>query len=96
MCGSLPAACSSSDPGLLRMVSVEKILFSVDYPLGDNTEGRKFIDGVRGSDLLTPDELEMVSYRNAEKLLRIESATCSLVENLSTILRCGERKLLGK
>lgn len=62
-----PLAC------LLRTAKVEKILFSVDYPFEDNNAGRKFVDSVRESGLLTADELEMVAYRNAENLLRIQA-----------------------
>jgi predicted TIM-barrel fold metal-dependent hydrolase len=63
---------------LLKTAKIDKIMFSVDYPLEDNKDGRKFIDELRGSGLLTPEELEMVAYRNAEKLLHVKTKSADL------------------
>lgn len=64
-----PLAC------LLRTTTVDKVLFSVDYPFEKNGDGRQFIEDVQKSGLLSPAEVEMVAYRNAEKLLRIQVAS---------------------
>ncbi len=49
----------------LHTVSVDRILFSVDYPYSTNTRGRAFLDGLT----LSPDQQAKISYRNAEALL---------------------------
>jgi hypothetical protein len=49
----------------LHTVSVDRILFSVDYPYSANTRGRDFLDSLP----LSPDEIAKISYRNAETLL---------------------------
>ncbi|HEX3781662.1 MAG TPA: amidohydrolase family protein [Pseudonocardiaceae bacterium] len=49
----------------LHTVSVDRILFSVDYPYSTNTRGRAFLDGLS----LSPDEQAKISHRNAEALL---------------------------
>ena len=60
-----PFAC------LLRAVKIDRILYSVDYPMSTNEEGKEFIEDVRKSGLVTDDELEMIAYRNAAKLLKL-------------------------
>jgi predicted TIM-barrel fold metal-dependent hydrolase len=74
-----PLAC------LLRTVSVEKILFSVDYPFEDNQAGRRFIEEVRESGLLTTEQVEMMAYRNAEKLLRIQACLTGQVDRSTSL-----------
>ncbi len=64
-----PLAC------LLRTTTVDKIMFSVDYPFEKNEDGRQFIEDVQKSGLLSSQEVEMVAFRNAEKLLRIKVRT---------------------
>jgi hypothetical protein len=49
----------------LHTVSVDRILFSVDYPYSTNTRGRDFLDSLP----LSPDEIAKISHRNAETLL---------------------------
>jgi predicted TIM-barrel fold metal-dependent hydrolase len=61
-----PLAC------LLHTTTVDKIMFSVDYPFEKNGDGRRFIEDVQKSGLLTPEEVEMVAFRNAESLLRVK------------------------
>jgi uncharacterized protein len=51
----------------LQTVSVDRILFSVDYPYSSNLRGRAFLDGLS----LGPDELAKISHRNAEALLGV-------------------------
>lgn len=51
----------------LHTISVDRILFSVDYPYSANTRGRDFLESLP----LSPDEIAKISYRNAENLLRL-------------------------
>jgi hypothetical protein len=43
----------------------------VDYPFEANEEGAEFMNDVRKSGLVTQDEYEMIAYRNAQKLLKL-------------------------
>jgi predicted TIM-barrel fold metal-dependent hydrolase len=61
-----PMAC------ILRNTSVEHVLYSVDYPFARNEDGLKFMHELEASGLVTPDQLEMIAYRNAEKLLGVK------------------------
>lgn len=51
----------------LHTVSVDRILFSVDYPYSANTRGRDFLNSLS----LSPDEIAKISHRNAENLLHL-------------------------
>ena len=64
-----PLAC------LLRTTTVDKIMFSVDYPFEKNEDGRRFIEDVQKSGLLSSEEVEMLAFRNAESLLKIKVET---------------------
>ena len=59
---------------LIRSVASDRILFSVDYPFEKNEAGRDFMNKVRESGMITEKEWEMISYRNAEELLKIRRA----------------------
>jgi predicted TIM-barrel fold metal-dependent hydrolase len=61
-----PFAC------LLRTTRMERILYSVDYPLEDNKDGRAFFEAVESSGLLNEEDLKMFAYGNAERLLKIK------------------------
>ncbi|KAF7560948.1 hypothetical protein G7046_g3198 [Stylonectria norvegica] len=61
-----PFAC------LIKTVKPERILYSVDYPLEDNMDGKRFLEEVAKSGWLTDEEMEAFAYRNAEKLLKIK------------------------
>ncbi|OLY83423.1 2,3-dihydroxybenzoate decarboxylase [Smittium mucronatum] len=52
----------------IRSVSVDRILYSVDYPFSKYKDGLKLIETLSKSDLVTHEELEMICYKNAEKL----------------------------
>lgn len=56
---------------LLKMKGKEKVLFSIDYPFSSNETGRKFVDEIEKSGLLTGEELKAFAYGNAERLLRV-------------------------
>ena len=57
---------------LLRTVSVERILFGIDYPFESNQQGSQFIKDIQESRLVTDEELAMITYRNAEALLKVK------------------------
>ncbi|KIW05022.1 uncharacterized protein PV09_04177 [Verruconis gallopava] len=63
-----PMAC------ILRNTPVDHILFSVDYPFAKNEEGRQFMQDLEKSGLVTQEQLEMIGYRNSEKLLGLSVA----------------------
>ncbi|KAK6369428.1 hypothetical protein LTS17_009771 [Exophiala oligosperma] len=54
---------------LIRSTSIDRIMYSVDYPLVSMDDGLQFIKQLRESELLTEEEIEMVLYKNAQKLL---------------------------
>ncbi|OAL24456.1 hypothetical protein AYO20_10682 [Fonsecaea nubica] len=62
-----PLAC------LLRNTAVERILYSVDYPFEKNENGLKWIKELQESGMITPEQLEMIAFRNAERLLRVKA-----------------------
>ncbi|KAK5682002.1 hypothetical protein LTR17_027440 [Elasticomyces elasticus] len=61
-----PMAC------LLRSVAIDRILYSIDYPLEEITLGGKFLDDLQKSGMVSQHELEMIAYKNAEILLKIK------------------------
>ncbi|THY76469.1 hypothetical protein D6C87_03551 [Aureobasidium pullulans] len=61
---------------LLRMCERDRILYSVDYPFSGNEKGLKFIEEVEASGMVSKEELEMICFKNAEKLLA--SSVCAL------------------
>lgn len=62
-----PLAC------ILRNTKLERILYSVDYPFEKNDNGLKWMQELQQSGLVTPQELEMIAYRNAERLLGVKA-----------------------
>ncbi|CAD6584955.1 MAG: hypothetical protein CYPHOPRED_002894 [Cyphobasidiales sp. Tagirdzhanova-0007] len=62
-----PMAC------LLRAIKRDRIMMSIDYPFSANEQGRKFIENLEQSGMLTGTELEDFAYRNAEKLLGLRA-----------------------
>jgi predicted TIM-barrel fold metal-dependent hydrolase len=63
-----PFAC------LIRSTSMDRILYSVDWPFESNEEGREFMRKVEKSGLVTQEELEMIAYKNAERLLKVKAS----------------------
>lgn len=49
----------------------DRVLFSVDYPFARNEAGREWMRDLVESGLCTPEEVEGIAYRNAEKLLGV-------------------------
>lgn len=52
---------------------MDHILYSVDYPFAKNEEGLEWMVKLEESGLLTQEQLEMIAYRNAEKLLKVKA-----------------------
>jgi predicted TIM-barrel fold metal-dependent hydrolase len=50
-----------------QVVGIDRILFSVDYPFSSNALGRKFLDNLA----VSPEDMEKITHRNAEKLLKL-------------------------
>ena len=57
---------------LVRSMSIDRIMFSVDYPFEPNTNGSRFMQELKESKLVTEDEWEMIAYRNAQRLLKLD------------------------
>lgn len=62
-----PFAC------LIRSTSIDRILYSVDWPFESTEDGRNFMEAVEKSGLVNKRELEMIAYRNAEELLKVKA-----------------------
>lgn len=58
---------------ILGNTKIEHILYSVDYPFERNENGLKWIEELEQSGLVTEEQLEMIAYKNSEKLLRIKA-----------------------
>jgi predicted TIM-barrel fold metal-dependent hydrolase len=52
-----------------KVVGLDRIMFSVDYPFSPNTRGRKFLEDAAG--WLSEAELEMLAHGTAEKVLKV-------------------------
>lgn len=57
---------------LIRSASIDRIMYSVDYPLVSMDDGIQFIDQLRKSGLLTESDFDKVLYKNAQRLLGLE------------------------
>lgn len=54
---------------ILGNTKKDRILYSVDYPFAKNESGKKWLEELRESGLVTEEEFEMIAYKNSEKLL---------------------------
>ena len=54
---------------LTRQMPVDRILYSVDWPYSNNTQGLAFLKEVRNSGLVTEEQFEGIAYQNAQSLL---------------------------
>lgn len=61
-----PFAC------LIRQMPVDRIMYSVDWPFSNNTQGLAFMQQVRQSGLVTEEQFEGIAYKNAESLLKVQ------------------------
>lgn len=58
---------------LLKSVAIDRIMYSVDYPLESNLDGKKFIQDLEASGLVDDEALAMIAYKNAENLLGVKA-----------------------
>lgn len=63
-----PMAC------ILRNTRIDHILYSVDYPFAKNEDGLAFMRDLETSGLVTAEQLDMIAYKNAEKLLGVTAS----------------------
>ncbi|EFQ29588.1 amidohydrolase [Colletotrichum graminicola M1.001] len=75
--GLAPLAC------VLRNTPVDHVLYSVDYPFEKNENGLAWVRELRDSGMVTPEELDKIAYRNAEKLLRVKAPVIASESNKS-------------
>jgi predicted TIM-barrel fold metal-dependent hydrolase len=62
-----PFAC------LLQTTSIDKVLYSVDYPFSMNEKGLEFFERVKKSGLIAGEDLEKFAFKNAEALLGVKA-----------------------
>ncbi|OCK79864.1 amidohydrolase 2 [Lepidopterella palustris CBS 459.81] len=62
-----PMAC------LINTIPADRILFSVGYPFSENIKGKKFLEDLKASGLVTQAELEDIVFKNAETLLGLRA-----------------------
>ena len=60
-----PFAC------LIRQTPIDHIMYSVDWPYSNNTDGLAFMKAVRSSGLVTEEQFKGIAYKNAETLLQV-------------------------
>ncbi|KAL7893552.1 hypothetical protein HDV63DRAFT_387395 [Trichoderma sp. SZMC 28014] len=60
---------------LLQVTSMDRVLYSVDYPFSTNETGLQFLEDVQKSGLLTGVSLDKFAYKNAEALLKVKAFT---------------------
>ncbi|KKO96768.1 2-Hydroxy-4-oxobutane-1 [Trichoderma harzianum] len=61
-----PMAC------LLRSTSIDRIMYSVDYPYSTTEQGKAFMEELRESGLVTEEEYSKIAFKNAERLLNFK------------------------
>ncbi|ETS85215.1 hypothetical protein PFICI_03240 [Pestalotiopsis fici W106-1] len=61
-----PMAC------LLQTTALDRILYSVDYPYSTTEQGRNFLQLLEQSGTVTREHLEMIAYKNAAVLLKLD------------------------
>ncbi|OBT63440.1 hypothetical protein VE03_07130 [Pseudogymnoascus sp. 23342-1-I1] len=62
-----PLAC------LLQTTSIDRVLYSVDYPFSSNEKGLGFFKEIEKSGLIAGEDLEKFAFRNAKDLLRVKA-----------------------
>ncbi|WPH04898.1 hypothetical protein R9X50_00779500 [Acrodontium crateriforme] len=62
---------------ILHNTKIEHILYSVDYPFAKNEWGLAWMEELEQSGLVTREQLEMIAYKNSEKLLRVKAPSRS-------------------
>ena len=51
----------------LKVVGIDRLMYSVDYPFSPNTRGREFLDRLS----LSPEDRDKLTHANAERLLKV-------------------------
>ncbi|THZ85327.1 hypothetical protein D6C84_03386, partial [Aureobasidium pullulans] len=74
---------------LLKMCERDRILYSVDYPFSGNEKGLQFIQEVEASGMVSKEELEMICFKNAEKLLGVHLPQVIVARWLSYLTSCS-------
>lgn len=54
----------------IEVLGVERILFAVDYPFSSNEQGGAALESIS----ISPDAHELITHRNAGRLLRLPTA----------------------
>ena len=57
---------------ILNNTKIERIMYSIDYPFTTNEDGLRWFEELEKSGLVSPDQLDMIAYKNAETLLGIK------------------------
>lgn len=57
---------------LIRQTPVERIMYSVDWPYSNKTQGLAFMQQLRQSGLVTEEQFEGIAYKNAQSLLKVQ------------------------
>ncbi|KAL6721006.1 hypothetical protein ACLMJK_000106 [Lecanora helva] len=57
---------------VLRQCKPDRIMFSVDYPFGQNEAGVAFLKALKADGMVSNDVLEGIAYKNAQKLLKVD------------------------
>lgn len=58
---------------LLKMCSMDRILYSVDYPFSTNERGLQFVEDLEKSGMVSKEDLAAICSGNAERLLRVKA-----------------------
>lgn len=62
---------------ILRNTPINHILYSVDYPFAKNEDGLEWVQDLMRSGLLeSREQLELICYKNAETLLKLQVTKC--------------------
>jgi len=62
-----------SDALFVAEYKSDHVLYSVDWPFTSNEDGKKWLEELEASGLVSKEELQMIACGNAERLLKIEA-----------------------
>jgi predicted TIM-barrel fold metal-dependent hydrolase len=48
-------------------------MYSVDYPFATNERGLAFVEELQNSKMVSTEELDLICFKNAEKLLGVKA-----------------------
>ncbi|KAL7914266.1 amidohydrolase 2 [Trichoderma velutinum] len=57
---------------LLRSTTVDRIMYSVDFPFSNTEQGQAFLKELQESGMVTEEEHSKIAFKNAEKLLKLK------------------------